>query len=152
NGNTRSPTLTYFTLQTPIPSPPDTYSVIAPTGSCPPYATRCANENWALQCQENYYRYDHVCQRLCNNTGKAVANLINDCTNVAPVNRHRQYFYLENYATSTASRVKARIDIDLPPGKRLIFHQGLLTGNYWGYFNLAYPLPTTAFSAFETKS
>jgi len=113
NGNTRSPTISYFTLQTPIPSPPDTYSVIAPTGSCPPYATRCANENWALQCQENYFRYDHVCQRLCNNTGKFVANLINDCTDVIPLKRTRLYFYLENYASSTGSRVKANIDIKL---------------------------------------
>jgi len=152
NGNTRSPTFTYYTLQTPVPTPPDTYSVIAPTGSCPPHATRCADANWALQCQENYYRYDHVCQRLCNNTGKLYANLINECTNIRPVDRTRHYLYLENYASTTASRVKATLDIDLHSGKRLIIHQGVTTNNVWGAFNLASIVPASVISAFETKS
>jgi hypothetical protein len=124
NGNTQSPTFTYYKFFTTPASPPDIYSVIAPTGSCPPYATRCYHENWALKCQEGYARFDHICQQFCNSTrSKPYLDINGDCASHIPALRVNYYFFLENYASNSPEHIKATLYIDAPPNTRILFHQ-----------------------------
>jgi len=153
NGNAQSPTFSYYSFHSTPASPPDTYSVIAPTGSCPPYASRCYHENWALKCQEGYFRYDHVCQPLCNNTlNKITPDKNNDCTTVLPGQRVGFYLFLENYATTSSEHIKATLDIDTPPNTRILFQQLMMSVNAWGAFNLPYRLPSVNFMIQETST